>query len=383
MNKAINRNDILETYTDDASVIHTLLAYTENKFSNALNNINLLNIPLPDEPYVETWSEYLNEASEERKLFDVLRSKIIQLRFPVEKNISRAEIYRNAVLKGIFTSPGDSLNLKSPDSISLRLYQTIAGKIPVLIIPDPEDFQKTIQALLYKNEPVPVPQSMGAAMISGLNNWSRIEKYKRAWNTGNANGNWSNEFINNVIPKKEIYQDKLIILSKKNYSNTFAHMLNIDETAWPEYSLQIRLEHECAHFFTARFLGCMANNLHDELIADYMGIIKVTGKFRADWFLQFTGLENYPVYRAGGRLENYTGEIKVSTPAFNILTAITRNAALNVEKFDAVAGTSDHSLDKAIRLLTLCSVDLLSMSTGEGLAQLIYNYKTYLKKLPD
>lgn len=43
----------------------------------------------------------------------------------------------------------------------------------------------------------------------------------------------------------------------------------------------------------------------DELIADYAGIVAAWGRYRADWFLRFVGLEDYPRYREGGRLQNY------------------------------------------------------------------------------
>jgi hypothetical protein len=49
----------------------------------------------------------------------------------------------------------------------------------------------------------------------------------------------------------------------------------------------------------------MNNALKDELIADTMGIVEAFGEYRRDLFLQFMGLENYPDYRWGGRLQNY------------------------------------------------------------------------------
>jgi len=63
----------------------------------------------------------------------------------------------------------------------------------------------------------------------------------------------------------------------------------------------------------------MRNNLLDEVIADYFGITAACGRFRADWLLRFFGLESYPRYRAGGRLEHYRGDPPLSDAAFLVL----------------------------------------------------------------
>jgi hypothetical protein len=83
----------------------------------------------------------------------------------------------------------------------------------------------------------------------------------------------------------------------------------------------------------------MRNNLVDELIADYRGIMAATGTFHAQWFLTFMGLENFPIYREGGRLENYRGSPPLSDSAYQIVQKLIKTAAENLEKF--VQQTSD------------------------------------------
>jgi len=74
--------------------------------------------------------------------------------------------------------------------------------------------------------------------------------------------------------------------------------MGMDESTWHSLSLIIRLSHECTHYFTRRLFGSMRNNLLDELIADYQGIVAANGgRYRADWFLRFVGLESFPDYR--------------------------------------------------------------------------------------
>jgi len=137
-----------------------------------------------------------------------------------------------------------------------------------------------------------------------------------------------------LIPRKELYQDRFIILSDGPYSAVPAEAIGLTEQEWRRASLIIRREHECAHYFTLRMYSAMRNNILDELIADYMGIVAAAGQYEAHWFLRFLGLENFPHYRRGGRLENYRGAPPLTDGAFRILQVLVKNAAENLEKFD-------------------------------------------------
>jgi hypothetical protein len=109
----------------------------------------------------------------------------------------------------------------------------------------------------------------------------------------------------------------------------------LDEAEWRQLSLVIRRDHECAHYLTRRLFGSMRNNLLDELMADYAGLAGATGRFQAGWFLRFLGLEDFPHYRAGARLDLYRGKPPLSDGAFRVLQRLIREAALSLERFDA------------------------------------------------
>ncbi len=184
----------------------------------------------------------------------------------------------------------------------------------------------------------PIPASMGACMVAGYNNWDRIRRDRQRWEKENpancSETDWKGEF-RRLIPQKSRYQDRFIILSDGFYSNVLPDDIGLSESEWRHLSLTIRLEHECTHYFTHRLFKSMQNNLLDELIADYRGIVAATGRYRADWFLRFMGLESLANYREDGRLQNYRGEPPLSDGAFKILQALVTDAALNLERFDA------------------------------------------------
>ncbi|HEX2225086.1 MAG TPA: hypothetical protein VHN15_12865, partial [Thermoanaerobaculia bacterium] len=91
------------------------------------------------------------------------------------------------------------------------------------------------------------------------------------------------------------------------------------------------------------------------------------GRFRADWFLRFMGLEDPSGYRPGGRLENYREKPPLSDGAFAVLQSLVRSAARNLEEADRRLRSSSRAHPQAPAvLLALASVGLEELSAGGG-----------------
>jgi hypothetical protein len=339
---------------------------------------------LADEDCIRTWAAYVDEAAQ-RGVYATLQSHIPRLRFPVRLGMSQNDQYRAVTLRGASTvgmSQATGLALHSPGQLRLFLHTTAAGRIPVIVAPQREDFVALIQALSARNEPIAVPASMGASMIAGFNNWERVAVHRQAWeaqrnNQAAAAGadfdsakectkEWPAEFAR-LVPQHALYQDRFIILQEGFYSAVQPEHFELDAATWRRLSLTIRLEHECAHYFTLRVLGRMQNALHDELLADYAGIVAAIGRFRADWFLRFMGLENYPAYREGGRLQNYRGTPPMSDCDFRDMQQLACSAAHAVERFDQHIATERVGLlGHARALLTLAAVSPDEIAAADG-----------------
>lgn len=335
-----------------------MLRYNQNLFCKKPASLPA-SFPLPSEPHVEVWKGYL-EDSKGMDLFRVLQIRIVQLQFPIIEGISRSQDYVAATRRGVWPeerSADERLTLESPGELKLLIHQTPAGEIPVLIPGTRGDFVRLVQSLTERNEPVPVPDSMGACMVAGFNNWDRIRAYRKRWEAGqrgHTDTAWNEEF-RSLIPRKDLYQDRFMILSDTPYSNVPAEKLGLDEQEWKKLSLQIRLEHESTHYFTKRVFQSMHNRFHDELIADFMGIRAAIDSYRGDWFLSFMGLEQPAGYREGGRLQNYRGDPPLSDGAFGVLCALARSAAANLQQFDASCGRKMDGLNgRAAAIMTFC-----------------------------
>ncbi len=306
-------------------------------------------LPLPDEPFVAVWEAWTAEARE-RGAFAVLREHLPQLRFPIREGISETEAYRAATRKGVPAEDlpeATGLELDDPGKIELRLHPTPAGRIPVVIARGRQEFAALLRALARRNEPAPVPDAQGALMIAGFVNWSRIRELRAAWEAleQRETATWGEEMAR-ITPQKELYQDRFILLSDGPYSAVPAGDLGLDEGAWRETSLALRLDHECAHYFTRRVLGTMRNHVHDELIADYAGMTAATGGFRADWFLRFVG----------ARLEIYRGDL--SDAALGALRDLLPQVAENVERLEERSPVGGGLRERGVRLAALAALDL-------------------------
>lgn len=252
---------------------------------------------IPDESFIEIWSRIVERCKREN-VQDVINDEIPH----GETDVS----------------------LKRPDLVNIEIYNSVAGNIPVIYARDPEDFYELVTQIINHGKKMPNIEKTGASFAFGKSN-------------------------------------KFIVLSNKPYSNIPAKEINLDEDTWKGYSIIIRREHECTHYFTKRFLGSSKQNLHDELVADFAGIFCATGKFYADWFLKGLGLDKYPKEQPIGRFPVYTTEL--SNEAKEVLKGIIVKVAYNVESWSKTNEAQNMSRNE--KILFLCKnslVDLYSMN---------------------
>jgi hypothetical protein len=317
-------------------VVEALLAYTANPFDTA--RLDLSSLPLADGPQLEAWEDYARESQRDGVL-PALARRLVQLRFPIAAGISQTDAYLAATRRGVFPD-GDSpaLTLEDPEGLELVLRPTLAGRVPTITCRTRRDFVALVQACSCRNEPELVPDSMGACIVNGLNNWDRIARLRvRMEDERGApfdEREWTEAF-RQVVPQKALYQDRVIILGRDPYSGVPASTLGLDEDEWQRRSVAIRAEHECTHYFTLVAFGVMRNNLFDEFVADFAGLARTYGRYDARLALCFLGLEAHPDYRAGGRFENYLKTPPIEPAAATILREIIVRAAHAVEAFTA------------------------------------------------
>lgn len=361
------RASVLQDAGASSKQTEELLHYNANQFDPAAL-VKTAHLPLDDEPFVETWEGYAREAAASGA-WATLQRALPQLRFPVEQGISRTRAYRASVLRLEPVPEGTPpLRLHRPEALRITLHQTPAGRLPVLIIPHKPDFVSLTQAFTGWNEPIPVPAALGAAMVSGYPNGDRMRRLKTQWVATHPEATELDRQVafQSLRLRKELYLDRFMLASTAAYSDVPAVRLGIDAATWQRISLAIRIEHESVHYFTRRVFGSMQNRLLDELIADYAGLVHATGRYRADWALRFLGLEAFPAYRRGARLEYYRGDPPLSTGAFRILQRLVKRATNNLEVFDRARAATFRPTGRLRTVVALTQLTVEDLAAIDG-----------------
>ena len=214
----------------------------------------------------------------------------------------------------------NKMKFKDVGSIKMRVYSSISGRIPIIYIENVDDFYELKTQVVNFGKPDPNIKQVGAAFVK-----SRLEKF--------------------------------IILSYKPYSNVSASELGLTDDQWKDYSMMIRKEHELAHFFTEKFLDSAKLNIHDELVADFVGIFSAVGKYHALWFLKGMGIDKYPEPQKKGRFSAYV--TKLSDESREILKGITVKAAINIEKWSNTEESKNMNMRE--KIVFLCKNNVINL----------------------
>lgn len=219
----------------------------------------------------------------------ILKKRFPQLMLPIKSEISKSDLYKKVVYEGQ-PVPSDKVDFKYTLSDQDKLSEDhfTCGDITILFLNERKDFISVVQKIAYRCEPIPIPKSMGAITINGLNNWEKVKKYKK-------------------ITDNNTYKDSLVILSKGFYSGLDASFTPYTQSEWMNTSLFIRKYHELTHYLCRKKYVLLKNALLDEIFADCMGIVMAIGRYDDFLAMQFLGIEK-ETYKYGMRLENYISD---------------------------------------------------------------------------
>ena len=216
----------------------------------------------------------------------------------------------------LFVTPKRPVNASDSSKIKIDLYQSFAGKIPIIYVEDAALFEELVTNAIYKGIRPDNLSETGAAFAFGKST-------------------------------------RFIILSNKPYSNIPASELGLLESDWLEKSMIIRREHECTHNFTKTVFGISRNHLHDELLADFFGLYEAFGEYKAEYFQRFLGI----IGTYGGRLKVYTKDLPEK-----VFSAISEVAVICSNYLEEYSKQEDFlSLTREERLMKLCLTDLETM----------------------
>ena len=126
---------------------------------------------------------------------------------------------------------------------------------------------------------------------------------------------------------------RIILLNHSGYSALSGKEFGMEEDAWFEKSMTLRLNHEICHYFSLRVLGGMRNHALDEIAADCVGQLAAFGVFKAAIQKLFFGISDGGIL-PGGRFSFYVKTL--SGASVDIIMEETLAAISNLEVYLSV-----------------------------------------------
>lgn len=354
------RRALLAGFGAAGEVLDELTAHLENPYESFLSGSGGERFPLAEEPQIEHWRRYVAEAVREGVVV-ALRRRFPQLAFPIVEGLSRDAVYRAATRRGEWEpARAPALALEDPAALELSVDEGPAGPVPVLVARRRADFVTLVRALTCRNEPEPVPPAMGACLVKGLADWERVARYRREWEERRgapaSEEEWAAEMAAGLAPRKELWQDRLILLSDGPYSAVPAAETGLGEEEWRRASLALRRAHEGFHYLTLRLAGAIRSHLLDEVVADFAGLTAAFGRYDARLALRFLGLDRLPEVRPDGRLAVYRGAL--SDGALAVLGRLLAAASAALEALPPEVAARAPAAERAGALVALAALGL-------------------------
>ena len=226
----------------------------------------------------ETAEKLRLDEAEKKEFFEYFRNRYADLEERPIDSHDGFPVWKKVMMCADFVGAEDTINmffckhkpmkLRDKAAVSFDLAVTEAGEVPLIIFGDVEDFEEFAVRVVFKDKRPDTLERTGAMFVYG-------------------------EGI------------RFLVLSRKPYSNVRAEELSLEEEVWLSKSLELRKEHECTHFLTKSIYGLSENRLHDELMADFMGLYETFGFYSSEWFCRFMGI----IPGGGSRLIVYTGDL--------------------------------------------------------------------------
>lgn len=320
-------------------------------------------LPVADEGHVAWWrSRFADRGGDAASLIDALP----QLRIAIEPAASTSEAYARLIRRAEAVSEAIETEevFAAPSGVAWSVVEHPAGALPVVTLSERQDFERAYRALGHRCEPVPVGPNVHALYVSGLPNPVRLrEAHATFLASGGDPASWPLRMQQLRAADATSFHDRLILLHPAAYAGITAGEVDdsLDEAAWIEKSMRLRLEHEFTHHATHRLLGRYRLHVHDEVLADLMGFTAAIGRFDAALFLRGLGIADSEV-SGSARIHTYIAELDPNQ--LPELVVFLRDLAGQVEALSpAFVGAAPE--DRLRRLLHLASHSLSSLAAGE------------------
>lgn len=345
--------------------IDLLLDYNSDIFDYS-NLHDEITFPLEDENFIKTWRKYEDDAANQG-VFPVIRKAVPHLNFPIDDKLADTTEYKDAVLYANI-SPGRQasvgIGLKAPEKLQLAIIPTDAGSLPMVYIPEREDFEAVIKALNFSNTNIEIVPKITSYLVRDFRNSDRIsilrDRYNKKKALMNLNTTWRDEYAK-ILLNKELYLDTFIAVYGGNASAIPAEDVGLSEDEWKAKSIVIGREKEAMRYYMKRIFQVEKPHPYVELIAYFAAIDTAFSSFQADKLLKLMlpGPDSQaPVCGMAVQEKKFTPE------TCEILKKLIEKAAHNLEDFCKIYLHELEANNQNLLIISLTKVTLEELASS-------------------
>ena len=205
---------------------------------------------------------------------------------PVEKGMSSTELYRDVVSRGKIYSNSDNLFITSDKDFMMHL-DTRSEQIELIYMHNRADYERFIQVMAYRCEPVQIPDKSNVFVLNEVVNWEKIREHKK--NYIRLGGNeWEKE-LDSFMGNRKNYTETVIICGPKPGETPEQSSESIESF---QNNAKIRLFQQLSSYISSKNNLKSSDKLTNRLVNDCAALILTTGQYDKDIAMSMVNIKN-------------------------------------------------------------------------------------------
>jgi radical SAM superfamily enzyme YgiQ (UPF0313 family) len=234
-------------------------------------------------------------------LYKTLTRKYPKLLLPVEKGMSSSQLYRDVVNRGQEYKDSGDLFVTSDEDFMIHV-ETKSEGIELIYLHNRSDFERFIQAMVYRCEPVKIPVKTNIFVLNEVTDWEKIRDHKKEY-IQLGGKEWEKE-LDVFMSNRKNYTETVIVCGQKTDDDTNTSYEKSDSHERIKVNAQKRLYHQLSLYLSSKN-GLKSNNqLTNRFVNDCIGQLLSAGRYGRDSALAMVSIENGQCIDTA-RLEKY------------------------------------------------------------------------------
>ncbi len=230
-----------------------------------------------------------SSSNVQASLYNALERRYPKLLLPVEKGMSATELYRDVVSRGKVYRNSDNLFITTDKDFMMHL-DTRSEQIELIYLHNRADYERFIQVMAYRCEPVQIPDKSNIFVLNEVTNWDKIREYKKEYVRLGGN-EWEKE-LDAFMSNRKNYTETIIVCGPKSGEVPGYPEYSPDSIENIQFNAKIRLFQQLSSYLSSKNNLKSSDKLTNRLINDSVALILTTGQYDKDIAMSMVNIKD-------------------------------------------------------------------------------------------